>query len=171
MEEANASYITEPDSIVATYFKQDGIWLENESGGTEVEGNPQEEATEVLSTVKIDDIVYSLPSGGGGGGKTEALYTAQSTSAPQTITLSKSLADYDFIIINIKSSTAGQATIGYTYAVDAMTIGDIIGGELGTGSGWIWYTYTNDTTLTYLNTAKGYYIYEICGVKSGGGGG
>ena len=36
----------------------------NESGGVDVEANPSEPATEELSTIKIDNTVYSIPTGG-----------------------------------------------------------------------------------------------------------
>lgn len=37
-------------------------------GGTEVEANPSEEATDELETIKIGDTVYDIPGSGGGGG-------------------------------------------------------------------------------------------------------
>lgn len=110
-------------------------------------------------------------SGGGGGTTLDVLFNNSGTSNPSTITLQKPLTDYDFIITHIKSSGSGRATIGYIYTVNSMAVGDIIGGELAAGNGWIWYTYTNATTLTYLGVAQAYYIKSICGVKLGSGGG
>lgn len=104
-------------------------------------------------------------------GKCDSLYKAQSTTPPNTITLSESVTDYDFLVTHIKSSVSGRATIGYTYTVDALSTGDIIGGELAAGNGWIWYTYTDSITLTYLGVAQNYYIEEITGVKIGSGSG
>lgn len=104
-------------------------------------------------------------------GKCDSLYKAQSTTPPNTIALSESVTDYDFLVTHIKSSVSGKATIGYTYTVEALSTGDIIGGELAAGNGWIWYTYTDSTTLTYLGVAQNYYIEEITGVKIGSGSG
>lgn len=108
--------------------------------------------------------------GGGAGGGQDVLYKAENTTVPQSITLDGSITDYDYIITHIKSSVTGRATIGYIYTVEAMAAGDIVGGELAAGSGWIWYTYTNATTLTYLGANNGYYIAEITGVKISSGG-
>lgn len=124
------------------------------------------------------NVIYFITDAGGGGGgggtgsgKVDTLYKASSTTAPNTITLSKALTNYDFIITHIKSANSGQATIGYIYTVDAMNVGDIVGGELAAGNGWIWYTYTNATTLTYLGVNNTYYIEEISGIKFGSGSG
>ena len=35
-------------------------------GGTEVEANPSGTPTETLQTIQIGDVIYSVPSGGGG---------------------------------------------------------------------------------------------------------
>lgn len=117
--------------------------------------------------------IIGINFGGSSGNEEECdlLYKAQSTTPPNTITLSESVTDYDFLVTHIKSSVSGKATIGYTYTVDALSTGDIIGGELAAGNGWIWYTYTDSTTLTYLGVAQNYYIEEITGVKIGSGSG
>lgn len=137
--------------------------------GTDVEANPSDPATDTLNTIKIGNTVYDIEGSGGGSGTVDTLYKAQSTAPPQTITFDKSVEDYDFLITHIKSSNASSATIGYTYTVDALASGNIIGGELAAGNGWIWYTYTDNTTLTYLSNQSNYYIDEISGVTIGGG--
>lgn len=105
-------------------------------------------------------------SGGGSGGMAD-LYTASNTTAPSTITLDDDPNNYDAIIIHIKSSVSGRATIGYTYLVSALADGDVIGGELAAGSGWIWYSYSTNTptTLTYVGANQNYYIAKIVGVS------
>lgn len=50
-------------------------------GGTVVEANPADPATEVLNTIKIGATVYSLPSGGGGNRGLDR-YTVGSATTP-----------------------------------------------------------------------------------------
>lgn len=58
-------------------------------GGTVVEANPADPATEVLNTIKIGATVYSLPSGGGGGRRFENISTTQANTPKirETITV------------------------------------------------------------------------------------
>ena len=147
-------------------------WVnDDESGGTTVVANPSGTATADLEKIQIGSTIYDIVGSGEVSGKSDVLYKASSTSVPSIITLLKSLTDYDYIITHIKSANSNQATIGYIYTVDAINIGDIIGGELAAGDGWIWYTYTNSTTFTYLGANNNYYIEEISGVKFDGGSG
>lgn len=50
-------------------------------GGTLVEANPVDPATEVLNTIKIGATVYSIPSGGGGNRGLDR-YTVGSATTP-----------------------------------------------------------------------------------------
>lgn len=71
-------------------------------GGSDVEANPSDPATDTLNTIGIDGTVYDIAGGGGGSSSgvyvEEELYSATVTSFVD-ITLSKSLLDYDIVVI------------------------------------------------------------------------
>lgn len=74
-------YPDNPESFVAIdtisgdwYTVVNNAWVKQgtlelaETGGTEVEANPQGTPTDTLSTISIDGVIYSIEGGGGGGG-------------------------------------------------------------------------------------------------------
>lgn len=130
---ANEHSVAVAESIVATYFKQDGIWLKDETG-TKVEANPTDTATDNLTKIEIDGVVYNVsdveanptgtatqtlsklrvgntiynvPSGGGGGGSyTETtLFTGSHQTYQGEITLSDDMDNYDQIVIYARWAT------------------------------------------------------------------
>jgi hypothetical protein len=60
------------------FLKDDGSWADA-GGGTEVEANPSGSATSTLTKLRIDDTIYGISGGGGGGsfvGLTKSEYDA-----------------------------------------------------------------------------------------------
>ena len=53
-------------TVNMTYVKLSGAWVELAASGSEVEPNPQETPTDTLNTLKINDTVYEVGSGGSG---------------------------------------------------------------------------------------------------------
>lgn len=114
--------------------------------------------------------VYA-PTGGGGGG--EASYTTlfenQGTTSPATITLSDDITNYDAVLFQLHP-TSSDAIFSMLYDVKDLVIGDTIGAGSSTNI-FVWYYYTDATTLTFRVSAGNVYMSKIIGIKFGSGGG
>lgn len=82
----------------------------DESGGTDVEANPSDTATDDLTKIKIDGTVYDIAGGGGSGtASIEKIWdyvTNNNGTIPYdtyTVTLSKSINNYDAIVVEVVS--------------------------------------------------------------------
>ena len=146
----------------------------NESGGG---GGSTVTITPTLATgTKIAD--YSIdgvngelyaPNGGGGGSSVTTLFENNGTTSPASITLEDDLTNYDIVLFQL-GATNGDAIFTMAYNVADLTVGDTIGAGSAT-SIFVWYYYTNSTTLTLRTSAGNVYISTIVGIKLSGGGG
>lgn len=137
-------------------------------GGSNVEPNPSGTPTDTLNTIGIDGTIYDIAGSGGGGSKIDTLYEYDGvTQNPATITLDNPTTDYDLILFQTKSGT--NAVMSMIYDVNCLTVGDTI------GAGWyngifVWYYYTDVSTLTFRVAAGNGYISHVKGIKLGSGG-
>ena len=69
------------DGEVLKYDATNQEWV-NAAGGTNVVANPSGSASATLNKVAIDNVIYSLPSGGGGGGSFVGLTKSQYDALP-----------------------------------------------------------------------------------------
>lgn len=154
------------------FLKDNGTW-DDAGGGTEVEANPSGSATATLNKIAIDNVIYSLPSGGGGGGgasgSVTTLFENDGTTSPASIILADDLTNYDVVLFQL-GVTGGDAIFTMTYNVDDLAVGDTIGAGSVTNI-FVWYYYTNSTTLTLRVSAGNVYMSTIVGIKFGEGGG
>ena len=85
------------------FLRGDGTW--SEGGSSNVEANPAGTPTDTLSTIGIDGTIYNIEGSGGGGSSfiMDELYTGTSEvpSSGSTVSLSKSIDNYDFIMFDI----------------------------------------------------------------------
>lgn len=96
--------------------------------------------------------------------KRDTLFSNSGTTNPSTITLNKALTDYDEVLIQLKS-TGYDATFAMEYDVADLDFNATIGAG-GTTGVFVWYYYTNATTLTYRTDSSGNaYISKIVGKK------
>ena len=65
-----------------------------------VEANPSGTATEILTSLRVGDIIYSIPSGGGGGGGTNDYNSLLNKPKINNVTLSGELSLSDLGIVN-----------------------------------------------------------------------
>ena len=171
------------DGQVLKYNSVSQKWINaNGSGGTTVVANPSGTATDTLNKVQIDNTIYSLPSGGGGGGsgyETTNLWTGSQTlsrwAEPFTlpnITLDV-LDDYDelsFDVINNGNPSQRRFTTDFLknhldeYPVNPIAVD-------GTYSLYIYCDSVNDCIKLYCETNRGYTVKNVDGIKYGTGGG
>lgn len=93
-------------------------------GGTAVEANPQEEATQQLEKIKIDNIAYNI-AGGGGNNKLVTSVTTDSTNKGQIRpqihwSSSPGLA----LLPNTSYQVGDQVKISYDWSSNKITIGE-----------------------------------------------
>ena len=91
------------------------------------------------------------------------LYTASGTTTPDTITLSQSLDDFDAVEV----LTAGTTNLIMPYTLD---MSDVVYGTTQVGfqldsSYYVWYTFTNATTMTKNYGEHEGYIKAVKGIK------
>jgi hypothetical protein len=136
-------------------------------GGTTVVANPVAPATGDLSKIQIGTGIYSIVSGGG---TLENLYHA--SAAATVITLNKSVADYDAIILY-----GYLIQDGYNFYCSSFNLVNTIkndnDGKIGLGTELfeVWYNLTSNTVLTRVGMRGDWIITDICGVKTAEGGG
>ena len=93
-----------------------------------------------------------------------------STQREDTISLSKSFRDYEYINLVAYHQTGPGYWVSHVYKTSVLQNGQNIG--IYDDSTYMWYNITNDTTLQRNNTGNnGYYITKIYGFNIGGGGG
>lgn len=113
------------------------------------------------------DIIDNISGGGGGSGyKSEVLFSNSGSSIPSTITLSKSITNYDAIVFSGYRQQYPTYWASSIYLSDEMTNGRVI--ALTDDTMYAWYTVTDDTTLT--SAGANIVIDKIYGLKFGGGG-
>ena len=105
----------------------------------------------------------------GGGSSVTTLFKNNGTTSPASITLEDDLTNYDIVLFQL-GATNGDAIFTMAYNVADLTVGDTIGAGSAT-SIFVWYYYTNSTTLTLRTSAGNVYISTIVGIKLGGGSG
>lgn len=88
--------------------------------GSDVEGNPSEIATDTLSSIRIENDIFSIPSGGGGGGSLTELYSYDATSDPTQASFDlnngTNINDYDVLIFLFRKDG------GSSYVTDSVII-------------------------------------------------
>lgn len=142
-------------------------------GGSSVIPNPQDPATDTLTTIEINGTVYDIAGGGGGSGYTETtLWSGNETpsTAGTDINLSNNISDYDAIAIHVGNNSytgdniflVSSLTIGETY-ISTAYYGEALGA---------FFTYTSDTQINIKRQATSYpQIYtKVIGIKYGSGG-
>ena len=109
--------------------------------------------------------------GGEGGSAITTLFENSATTSPSTITLEDDLTNYDLVLFQL-GATAGDALFSMIYDVADLSAGDTVGAGSSTNI-FVWYYYTDATTLTLRVSAGNVYMSKIIGIKlnSGGGGG
>lgn len=148
-------------------------------GGTEVEANPSEPATDDLETIKIGNVVYDIPGGGSntnyGKFTCDVLFdTPASTSAwgsPIEICSEEKAKEYDMIHI-----------LSYTYANEPV-VETVLVNSIGQSSdsfflasprtnsnvddiqGFIFLAFTNSKLCFYTGTGNTTTLYKVYGLK------
>ena len=107
--------------------------------------------------------------GGSGGSSVTTLFENNGTTSPASITLEDDLTNYDIVLFQL-GATSGDAIFTMTYNVADLTVGDTIGAGSATNI-FVWYYYTNSTTLTLRVSAGNAYMSTIVGIKLSGGSG
>ena len=131
------------------------------SGGSDVEPNPSEEATEVLSSIKIDDEVYEIE-GGSGGNYFGSFIDTDNLIQDSTQMSSQStyIASEDCAIVVVYSAT--------TSAQGSIAVNDFVvlavGGVNTTLRNVIYVKKGDVVTFNPVGTYNFYYVY---GLKSG----
>ena len=140
-------------------------------GGSSVIPNPQDPATDTLTTVEINGTVYDIVGSGGNGYSETNLYTASSTSFID-IPLTWSWTDYDaylFFCNDINAQTGNPWFISQ----------GVLTSLIGTQNTLTFYPYDNAGVNYYVTTtqltaqwhSQGFYIRQIVGLNFSGGGG
>lgn len=119
-EAGRAGLVPAPETTeIDKFLKGDGTWADIPTG-TEVEANPTGTATDTLNKIQIENTIYNLPSGGGGGGleaveltqaEYNALTPAEKTNGKLYLTHDGgySFVHYNNDIITIRvNNTTGQ---------------------------------------------------------------
>lgn len=143
-------------------------------GGSSVIPNPQDPATDTLTTIGINGTVYDIAGGGGGSGYTETtLWSGNETPSVSgtDINLSENISDYDAIAIHVGNSSYTGDNV---FLVSSLTIGETYISTIYHGENLgAYFTYTSDTQINIKRQATSYpQIYtEVIGIKYGSGGG
>lgn len=143
-------------------------------GGSSVIPNPQDPATDTLTTIEINGTVYDIAGGGGGSGYTETtLWSGNETpsTAGTDINLSGNISDYDAIAIHVGNSYYTGDNI---FLISSLTIGETYistvyhGENLGA-----FFTYVSDIQINIKRQATSYpqEYTKVIGIKYGEGGG
>ena len=165
----------EPELVIDDiFYKINGEWkTEDNSGGSTVSVTPIQTTGTHIADIEVDGVIAELyaPTGGGGGSGTtqELLYSGNSLS--NSIQLSKPWTDFDALYILGGANESGSVfEFASTLFKDDLATDYRIG--ITTDIGYIWYSITNNTTLSLMGAYTGYYIKAIRGIKfsSGGGG-
>lgn len=164
------------------YLKEDGTWdTPSGGGGTTVVANPSGTATAELEKLQVGNDIYSIPSGGGGGGVDLSLrnnwdiFTDFSGYSPSPLNPNEKRKD---IAVFSKSSmnATGRQLILEDFTIEAMDAnGDTVSLDV-TVSGYddsgtlisVNYIATNNTSVAV--TLMGYYA-SFSSPKAGSGGG
>lgn len=139
--------------------------------GTTVVANPEGEATEELEKLQVGNTIYSIPSGGSGGGsgfQRTNLYTATSEGVT-TIPLSDSIANYDLIEV-ICWYYVNDTNYTQNAIYNAQDLIDSISGTphrfvVCNDSMTNWFDVTDVDELTSVTSS--FYIKEVYGYKFG----
>ena len=218
LENITDTDITEvEDGQALIYDETSGKWVNGE-GGTPIEPNPAAAATDTLSTIKIDNtvftiggggtgdavlyplttaeynaltpeqkmdenVLYLLTDGGSGGGsnKKDILWTSPTSSGTYGVDLSLAhpYTDYDYLIFTMGHGSGTNARYVNTY-VSIETLEEVRKGErtglftaIEYGNGYHNYSVTSTSLLQYRerNSSVGTLIFQVQGIKFGGGGG
>lgn len=146
-------------------------------GGSSVIANPSGTATADLEKISIDNVIYDIPSGGGGSGSgySETVLwddVSTPTTSGTDVTLSDDITNYDQLLFKLKSANSTEITFAYmpvskleinnTYAV-------MTNGSYYTAA---YFTYLSATSLKIISwaSANRTQYQEIVGIKYGGGG-
>lgn len=143
-------------------------------GGSSVIPNPQDPATDTLTTIEINGTVYDIAGGGGGSGYTETtLWSGSETpsTSGSDINLSDNISGYDAIAIHVGNSSYTGDNI---FLVSSLTIGETYISTIYHGENLgAYFTYTSDAQIN-IKSQGSYYpqtYTEVIGIKYGSGGG
>lgn len=130
-----------------------------------VEANPSGTATEILTSIRVGDIIYSIPSGGGGGGGTNDYNSLLNKPKINNVILSGELSLSDLGIVNpvgmTGATSSSNGAAGYVPRPlisdkDKFLKGDGTWAELSAGGDYeiIPFTGGDDTTTRTFNFTK-----------------
>ena len=145
------------------------------SGGSSIIPNPQGTPTDTLNTVEIDGVIYDIEGGGGGAGSSYKNLISQSITATGTYTLSESIENFDFIVVETGYlSGQGNPVVGSTWAnVNNLKNNYNSGGysiwvDGGNNDRSSAFYFIDATTISVTKASNDDAIVGIYGVKLGG---
>ena len=154
------------------FLRGDGTW--SEGGSSNVEANPAGTPTDTLSTIGIDGTIYNIEGSGGGGSSfiMDELYTGTSEvpSSGSTVSLSKSIDNYDFIMFDIGQNTEHTHQFFTPDSLHDSTNECLL---FATNGGYCDVYASTSTELTFGNrrTFDARLLYSVYGLKFGSGSG
>lgn len=104
------------------------------TGGTEVEANPTDPATEELKKIKIGENVFSIPEGGGGGGSSDYVEYDEETET-----------------IKFKEISGGSGSPKHKYSTEEQIVGEWIDGKPIYEKSFMTSKQTNTSTSVWVN--------------------
>ena len=134
------------------FLKDDGTW-DTPPIGNEVEANPAGTPSATLTSISVDNVVYDIPSGGGGTASIDTIFTGLTA---QTVTLNHTIEDYKMIKVFI--DTDGQNTYQLEGAFTPLLLNAIspygltkiyIIDPYGLSSGFYCYKFTDATHMEF----------------------
>lgn len=134
-------------------------------GGTEVEANPSGSATSTLTKLRVDDTIYAI-SGGSGGGGSDVLYSGLSVGQ---ITLSKSIEDYSLIVAMINEDQYSTYQLTGQYSPSLVTnysnTSIFIISPYGLNDGFYRYKFSDDTHMVWDDGRTQQQSMIVIGIK------
>lgn len=151
--------VTTPSGKV---LSDDGTWVE---GGTIIEANPSDSATSTLTKLRVDDTIYAI-SGGSGGGGSDVLYSGLAVGQ---ITLSKSIEDYSLIVATINEDQYSTYQLIGQYSPSIVTTYSntsiFIISPYGLNDGFYRYKFSDDTHMVWDDGRTQQQSMVIIGIK------
>lgn len=131
----------------------------------EIEANPSGTATQTLSSLDVDGTIYSIPSGGGGGGS-DVLYSGLAVGQ---ITLSKSIEDYSLIVATINEDQYSTYQLSGQYSPSIVpnysNTSIFIISPYGLNDGFYRYKFSDDTHMVWDDGRSQQQSMIIIGIK------
>lgn len=148
------------------FLKSDGTWT-TISGSSSVVANPSGTSTDTLNTISIDNVIYEIQGGSGGGSGYSETVLNDGTNTNNVYTLSDSMNNYDLLEIewNYADSYYGSV-ITSVESFKTSESGVLV---KNTDSILFCLQYTSDTSVTRYSISGSLEIRQIKGLKFGGG--